>query len=344
MAEPQELVAVLVLLIVAVLTSGIAGRARPGPTALERARLAEEVNAARAAAETERVRNTLLVSVSHDFRTPLASILGAATSLIDYGGLLPESARDLLRPGEGRRRAPRRHVRKRSAGPLNTKSDKGAPVLDEPVPSGALRSHAPKGPLAMRCPPVSSESSSMRRRDSMFVEPGVFYRFEPTVPPPPVPIVVDVSRSGQEHLPDRAAIRRVVLKSRRPGKLHAGGRRDRPRSLPHERRRVRAGNGPRLLGRHGSGDRQAEREALKQELKAAGYDGERVVVLGAADRAAMKAMGDVAADMLQQIGMNVDYQIADWGTVNARSGFLDDRSRHGANDAIARRVFKAEPF
>ena len=40
---------------------------------------------ARSAAETERVRNILLSSVSHDFRTPLASILGSATSLLDFG-------------------------------------------------------------------------------------------------------------------------------------------------------------------------------------------------------------------------------------------------------------------
>jgi len=97
-AEAHELLALFVLLAVAVLTSAIAGRARDqARTALERARLAEEVNTARAAAEAERVRNTLLVSISHDFRTPLASILGAATSLIDYGARLPEPARrDLL--------------------------------------------------------------------------------------------------------------------------------------------------------------------------------------------------------------------------------------------------------
>jgi two-component system, OmpR family, sensor histidine kinase KdpD len=66
-------------------------------TALERTRLAREITTARTAAETERVRNTLLASISHDFRTPLASILGAATSLIDYGAKLPETARyDLL--------------------------------------------------------------------------------------------------------------------------------------------------------------------------------------------------------------------------------------------------------
>src|SRR4029450_13140542 len=48
---------------------------------------------ARTAAETERVRNTLLASISHDFRTPLASILGSATSLLDYGDKLSDQDR-----------------------------------------------------------------------------------------------------------------------------------------------------------------------------------------------------------------------------------------------------------
>ena len=66
-------------------------------TATARALLDQEITGARSAAETERVRNTLLASISHDFRTPLASILGAATGLIDYGAKLPEAARrDLL--------------------------------------------------------------------------------------------------------------------------------------------------------------------------------------------------------------------------------------------------------
>lgn len=65
--------------------------------ALVRARLSTEVASARTAAETERVRNILLASISHDFRTPLASILGASTSLLDYGGGMPEATRrDLL--------------------------------------------------------------------------------------------------------------------------------------------------------------------------------------------------------------------------------------------------------
>lgn len=65
--------------------------------ALERASLAREMVNARTATETERVRNTLLAAVSHDFRTPLSSILGSASSLIDYGDKLDAAAqKDLL--------------------------------------------------------------------------------------------------------------------------------------------------------------------------------------------------------------------------------------------------------
>jgi two-component system sensor histidine kinase KdpD len=65
--------------------------------ALDRAFLAREMTATRSAAETERVRNILLASVSHDFRTPLASILGSATSLLDFRDRLDPSAQtDLL--------------------------------------------------------------------------------------------------------------------------------------------------------------------------------------------------------------------------------------------------------
>ena len=67
-------------------------------TALERASLAREIANTRAVAEAERVRNTLLASISHDFRTPLSSILGSATSLLEYEDKLDEAARkDLLR-------------------------------------------------------------------------------------------------------------------------------------------------------------------------------------------------------------------------------------------------------
>jgi two-component system sensor histidine kinase KdpD len=65
--------------------------------ALDRAMLSKEMVSARTATETERVRNTLLASISHDFRTPLASILGAASSLSDYGERLDRgTTTDLL--------------------------------------------------------------------------------------------------------------------------------------------------------------------------------------------------------------------------------------------------------
>ncbi len=65
--------------------------------AIERASLASEMVTAKTATETERVRNTLLASISHDFRTPLSSILGSATSLLDYGDKIdPATRKDLL--------------------------------------------------------------------------------------------------------------------------------------------------------------------------------------------------------------------------------------------------------
>jgi two-component system sensor histidine kinase KdpD len=47
--------------------------------------LAEEAQQAHVQAETERTRNAILSSVSHDLRTPLATITGAASSLLQEG-------------------------------------------------------------------------------------------------------------------------------------------------------------------------------------------------------------------------------------------------------------------
>src|SRR4030095_11740693 len=50
--------------------------------ALERAFLAEAANENRVRADREELRSALLSSVSHDLRTPLASITGAASTLL----------------------------------------------------------------------------------------------------------------------------------------------------------------------------------------------------------------------------------------------------------------------
>ncbi len=65
--------------------------------AIERAQLAEEAERAQVRAETERLRNSLLSSVSHDLRTPLASITGAASTLLENETHLDAGTRrDLL--------------------------------------------------------------------------------------------------------------------------------------------------------------------------------------------------------------------------------------------------------
>ena len=61
--------------------------------ALERLLLAEEQERARVAMEAEHLRTTLLSSLSHDLRTPLASIEGAGTTLLDADVELPASVR-----------------------------------------------------------------------------------------------------------------------------------------------------------------------------------------------------------------------------------------------------------
>jgi two-component system, OmpR family, sensor histidine kinase KdpD len=63
---------------------------------IERILLAGDVDEARITAETERLRSSLLISVSHDLRTPLASILGAASSLKIYGNGYSQTTRDEL--------------------------------------------------------------------------------------------------------------------------------------------------------------------------------------------------------------------------------------------------------
>ena len=65
--------------------------------AIERIQLVADVDRAKLAAEADRLRSALLTSISHDLKTPLASIMGAAGTLKDFAATLPEEDRvDLL--------------------------------------------------------------------------------------------------------------------------------------------------------------------------------------------------------------------------------------------------------
>ena len=66
--------------------------------ALERARLAEETQEAHVQTETERMRNAVLSSVSHDLRTPLATIVGASSAILNTSRPMSiESQQELVR-------------------------------------------------------------------------------------------------------------------------------------------------------------------------------------------------------------------------------------------------------
>ncbi len=68
---------------------------------------------------------------------------------------------------------------------------------------------------------------------------------------------------------------------------------------------------------------------VRADLKAAGYNGERVVLMAATDFPVLKAMADVSADMMKQAGMNVDYVATDWGSVVTRRAKKDPVEQGG---------------
>ena len=64
--------------------------------AIERIQLVADVDKAKLAAETDRLRTALLTSISHDLKTPLAAIMGSAGTIKDFGGGLSEEAKTEL--------------------------------------------------------------------------------------------------------------------------------------------------------------------------------------------------------------------------------------------------------
>ena len=68
-----------------------------GALAIERVYLVEDVDRAKRTIETDRLRSALLTSISHDLKTPLAAVLGAAGTLRDLSAALTDAEKaDLL--------------------------------------------------------------------------------------------------------------------------------------------------------------------------------------------------------------------------------------------------------
>jgi two-component system sensor histidine kinase KdpD len=68
-----------------------------GALAVERVQLVEDMDRVERTAETERLRTALLTSISHDLKTPLASVLGSAGTLRDFAEKLTDGEKtDLL--------------------------------------------------------------------------------------------------------------------------------------------------------------------------------------------------------------------------------------------------------
>lgn len=70
-------------------------------------------------------------------------------------------------------------------------------------------------------------------------------------------------------------------------------------------------------------------EAAKRALAAAGYNNEKVVLIAATDIPITHAQSQVTAQLLRQLGVNLDYVATDWGTVVQRRASREPIDRGG---------------
>jgi peptide/nickel transport system substrate-binding protein len=59
-------------------------------------------------------------------------------------------------------------------------------------------------------------------------------------------------------------------------------------------------------------------DLAKRLIAESGYGGERIVLLATTDIASLQALSQVTGDLLRRLGLNVDYQAMDWGSVVQR--------------------------
>ncbi len=75
-------------------------------------------------------------------------------------------------------------------------------------------------------------------------------------------------------------------------------------------------------------------DKVKADLKAAGYNGEKVVLLVPSNSLAQKPLGDVAFDMLQRAGMNVEYAGMEFGAILQRQQKKEPVEQGGWSAAV----------
>lgn len=86
------------------------------------------------------------------------------------------------------------------------------------------------------------------------------------------------------------------------------------------------------LGRdQGAGVMPANFERARQALREAGYNNEKVVILGATDSQQNNAMSQVTTDLLRRLGMNVELVATDWSALLARRANRNPPERGGWN-------------
>jgi peptide/nickel transport system substrate-binding protein len=70
-------------------------------------------------------------------------------------------------------------------------------------------------------------------------------------------------------------------------------------------------------------------DAVKRKLYAAGYNGEKIVLMGPTTVFSTHAEAQVTDDLLRRMGFNVDYQALEWGTVVQRRASKEPPERGG---------------
>jgi peptide/nickel transport system substrate-binding protein len=70
-------------------------------------------------------------------------------------------------------------------------------------------------------------------------------------------------------------------------------------------------------------------EKAKQLIKESGYAGQRIVMLSATDQPIVNSQANVVAEELRQLGLNVDLQSMDWGTLITRRASKEPVDKNG---------------